>query len=101
MHRSTLVVLLAAAVSALPTPGSFSLSINYNAPQCLQEDEAQQFLQTYIGVISKTSPTWKQDAERIFSDANYKEVSNSIESVQGKFPVSQTYSLTAWVTETV
>ncbi|KAF7193850.1 hypothetical protein HII31_04740 [Pseudocercospora fuligena] len=51
--------------------------------QCLSSQEAQQWLQKFLGVFSKTDPNRMQTANQIIAD-NFAVYSNSIRSLQGQ-----------------
>lgn len=58
-------------------------STSYRSDQCLSEEEAQQWLKSFIGVLGQTDPNRNQTADEIIAD-QFVEYSNSILSLSGR-----------------
>lgn len=70
-----------ASAIALASVGSASPAGQY--PQCISQQEAEQYIKSFIGVLGQTDKNAAQTADKIIAD-DFVEYSNSILSLQHK-----------------
>ncbi|KAF2170891.1 hypothetical protein M409DRAFT_18863 [Zasmidium cellare ATCC 36951] len=91
------ITILTTALAMLCTASAAATNNNpppsYGGGKCVSQQEGQNFLQKFIGVLGRTDPNYAATAQKIIAD-DFVEYSNSILSLQG-LPLSAPLGIAA------